>query len=241
MTFYEFINFEKVTFWMKATIRHVPISYIFSIFFLCIFLSQCTWPGYGTYDYLGRSKDISAKRYHKLRKGETLWRIAQKYGVPLEDIIRYNNIDDVTKLPVGKKIYIPSQTALKNIIAPDFIWPLKGTIARGFNRSGPIHYPGIDILSPEDTPVLAAAAGDVIYDGDRMAGYGNMIIIKHSNGFSSVYANNKVSLVKAGDHVKKGQVIAHVGKSGKYNEPHLHFEIRKENKSVNPSHYLPSL
>ena len=226
---------------MKATIRHISISYIFFIFFLCFFLSQCTWPGYGTYDYIGRSRDISAKRYHILRKGETLWRIAKKYGVPLGDIIRYNNIDDVTKLPVGTKIYIPTQIDIKFENAPDFIWPLKGTIKRGFKRSGPIQYLGIDILSPDGTPILAAASGDVIYNGNHMTGYGNMIIIKHSNGFSSVYANNKVNLVKVGDKVEQGQIIARVGNTGSYTESHLHFEIRKEKKSVNPRLYLPRL
>lgn len=209
--------------------------------FFCILLSQCTWSDYNRYNYYGKSKGASADRYHKLRKGETLWRIAKKYGVPLEDIIRYNNIDDVTKLPVGTKIYIPTQIDFKYENAPDFIWPLKGTIARGFKRSGPILNPGIDILSPEGTPILAAASGDVIYNGDHMAGYGNMIIIKHSNGFSSVYANNMVNLVKVGDKVMQGQVIAKVGRTRDYNEPHLHFEIRKEKKSINPRLYLPDL
>jgi lipoprotein NlpD len=210
------------------------------IFFFCILLSQCTWSGYNRYHPHGKSKGVSTDRYHELREGETLWRIAKKYGVPLEDIIRYNNIDDVTKLPVGTKIYIPTQRDFKYENAPDFIWPLKGTIVRGFKHSGPILYPGIDILSPEDTPILAAASGDVIYNGDHMAGYGNMIIIKHSNGFSSVYANNKVNLVKVGDRVVQGQVIAKVGSTGNYSEPYLHFEIRKEKKSLNPKLYLPS-
>ncbi len=169
------------------------------IFFFCILLSQCTWPGSNRYSSHEISKDESSGRYHELREGETLWRIAKRYGVLLEDIIRYNNIEDVTKLPVGTKIYIPTQRDFKYEKAPDFIWPLKGTIVRGFKGSGPILNPGIDILSPEGTPILAAASGDVIYNGDHMAGYGNMIIIKHSNGFSSVYANNKVNLVKVGE------------------------------------------
>lgn len=214
-------------------------SFIF-FFFFCILLSKCTWSGYNRYSSNGKSEGAWADSYHELREGETLWRIAKKYGVPLEDIIRYNNIDDVTKLPVGTKIYIPTQRDFKCENAPDFIWPLKGTILRGFKHSGPILYPGIDILSPEGTPVLATASGNVIYNGDHMAGYGNMIIIKHSNGFSSVYANNKVNLVKVGERVVQGQVIAKVGSSGNYSEPYLHFEIRKEKKSLNPRLYLPS-
>ncbi|MGA1795001.1 MAG: murein hydrolase activator EnvC family protein [bacterium] len=159
----------------------------------------------------------------------------------MEDIVRYNNIDDVTKLPVGRKIYIPTQTAFGKDDAPDFIWPLKGPVVRGFRRSGSINYSGIDILSPEGTPVKAAASGEVIYNGDHMAGYGNMIIIKHKGGFSSVYANNGVTLVKMGALIERGQIIAQVGKAKNGGEPHLHFEIRKEKKSVNPLQFLPHL
>ncbi|MGA1840442.1 MAG: peptidoglycan DD-metalloendopeptidase family protein [bacterium] len=213
---------------------------IFLLFLFCIFLSRCTWPGYSSYKPYEKAGELSAERYHILKRGETLWRVAKKYDVPLDDIIRYNNIDDVTKLPVGTKIYIPAQRDFKYEEVPDFIWPLKGTIIRGFKHSGPILYPGIDILSPEGTPILAAASGDVIYNGNHMAGYGNMIIIKHSNGFSSVYANNKVNLVKVGERVVQGQIVARVGKTGDYGEPYLHFEIRKEKKSLNPRLYLPS-
>ena len=206
----------------------------------CIFLSQCTYSGQGIHHYPGGPKD-AGPQYHTLKDGETLWRVAKRYGVPLADIIRYNNIDDVKKLPVGKRIYIPSLDELRAENAPDFIWPLKGKLAKGFKRSGAVQYSGIDILSPEGTPIFASAAGDVIYNGNHMAGYGNMIIIKHSNGFSSVYANNRANLVAVGEKVKQGQMIAQVGKSANDAEPHLHFEIRKEKKSVNPRLYLPDL
>ena len=218
--------------------------YLVCLFSLCVFLPQCTCTGPGTYHYSHYTElreDANGNSYYILKKGETLWRVAKRYGVHLEDIIRYNNIDDVTTVPAGKKIYIPSQNDIRHEDAPDFIWPLKGTIARGFKRSGPIQYSGIDILSPEGTPILAAAEGDVIYNGDNVAGYGYMIIIKHSKGYSSVYANNKVNLVKVGENVKQGQVIAQVGNTGNYAKSHLHFEIRKEKKSVNPRLFLPSL
>jgi len=216
----------------------------FRIGFLCIaclFLSHCTWPIQGRYQPMDTDEVVSEDRYHIVKKGETIWRIAQRYGVPLEDIVRYNNIDDVTKLPVGRRIYIPTQTALRYDDAPDFIWPLKGPVVRGFKRSGPINYSGIDILSPEGTPVKAAESGKVIYNGDHMSGYGNMIIIKHKKGFSSVYANNGVTLVKMGDMIDRGQIIAQVGKTGNGGEPYLHFEIRKEKNSLNPLLFLPHL
>jgi len=216
----------------------------FRIGFLCIaflFLSHCTWPVQGRYHYRDTDDVAQEERCHIVEKDETLWRIAQKYGVPLEDIVRYNNIDDVTKLPVGRRIYIPTQTAPRYDDAPDFIWPLIGPVVHGFKRSGPINYSGIDIVSPEGTPVKAAESGEVIYNGDHMAGYGNMIIIKHKKGFSSVYANNGVTLVKMKDTINKGQIIARVGKTGNGGEPYLHFEIRKEKNSLNPLLFLPHL
>ncbi|MBN2372687.1 M23 family metallopeptidase [bacterium] len=125
--------------------------------------------------------------------------------------------------------------------SPSFIWPLKGTITRGFKNEGPIHHSGIDISSPIGTPIVSTASGRVIYDGDKMSGYGNMIIIKHNEEFSSVYAHNRVNLVKAGERVEKGQIIAEVGVSGRSTGAHLHFEIRKNKKPVDPLLYLPNL
>ena len=226
---------------MGIKLKKEAVFYFACFCWMGFFLSQCTCTGPATYHYPEIRKDASGNSYHILKKGETLWRVAQTYGVPLENIIRYNNIDDVTTVPAGKRIYMPAQNELLHEDAPDFIWPLEGIIARGFKRSGPIQYSGIDILSPEGTPIIAAAAGSVIYNGDHMAGYGNMIIIKHTNGFSSVYANNQVNMVKIGDNVAQGDVIAKVGNTGNYSEPHLHFEIRKEKKSVNPRLYLPNI
>ena len=221
--------------------REYFFLYFAMIFFLCPFLSQCTWSRNSRHPRSSKTSDGPLPKYHIIKKGETLWGISKRYNVPLDEIIRYNNIDDVKDIPAGKKIYIPGPTDRNFSKDPVFIWPLKGEIRRGFKNAGPIHHSGIDILALKGTPILAAASGEVIYNGDQMAGYGNMIIIKHNNNFSSVYAHNRVNLVKVGDRIKKGKIIAKVGSTGRSTQPHLHFEIRRYKKPVDPMLYLPKL
>lgn len=120
-----------------------------------------------------------------------------------------------------------------------FIWPLHGKIVQGFSTSNGSRHDGIDIKAPEGTPVRAAASGTVIYSDDTIRGYGNMIIIKHRDGFVSVYAHDSVNLVRKGQEVEQGQVIAKVGHTGYATAPHLHFEIRVHALPKNPLDYLP--
>ena len=119
------------------------------------------------------------------------------------------------------------------------LWPVPGGVLySGFGpRNGRFHE-GIDISAPVGTPVLAADDGRVVYSDDRIRGYGNMIIIKHSGKLSTIYAHNRVNLVKEGDFVRRGQKIAEVGKTGNATGPHLHFEVRVGKEAVNPLKYL---
>ncbi len=91
---------------------------------------------------------------------------------------------------------------------------------------------------PEGTSVKAVEAGTVIYAGNELEGYGNLILIRHANGWVSAYAHNKDMLVKRGDTIKRGQVIAHAGVTGSVTSPQVHFELRKGAKPVNPLDYL---
>jgi lipoprotein NlpD len=117
-----------------------------------------------------------------------------------------------------------------------WMWPIKGVIVRNYSLTGS---KGIDISGKLGQPVRAAAAGKVVYSGQGLAGYGNLVIVKHSEKFLSAYANNRRLLVKEGDHVRKGQTIAEVGAvAGK--KPSLYFEIRKFGKPMNPMSYLPN-
>ena len=118
----------------------------------------------------------------------------------------------------------------------DWAWPLEGKLigkfAEGSNK-------GIDIASKMGSPVLAAAAGKVVYAGSNLRGYGKLVIIKHNTTFLSAYAHNSVILVKEGQSVVKGQKIAESGASDS-DQPMLHFEIRRQGKPVDPFKHLPS-
>ena len=123
--------------------------------------------------------------------------------------------------------------------APAFMWPLKGKLLQGFNTANGVKHDGIDIKGQEGDPIYAVADGTVIYSNDTIRGYGNMIIIKHKNGFVTVYAHNSVNMVTKGQAVKQGQIIARVGHTGYATGSHLHFEIRLHSIPVNPLNYLP--
>ncbi|MCK9915282.1 LysM peptidoglycan-binding domain-containing M23 family metallopeptidase [Microbacteriaceae bacterium K1510] len=125
---------------------------------------------------------------------------------------------------------------------PSFRWPVKGRVIAGFgqNSNGATN-DGINLAVPEGTPVKAAEDGVVAYAGNELKGYGNLVLVRHSNGYVSAYANASELLVKRGDSVKRGQTIAHAGQTGNVTSPQLHFEIRKGSTPVDPTKYLGSI
>jgi murein DD-endopeptidase MepM/ murein hydrolase activator NlpD len=122
---------------------------------------------------------------------------------------------------------------------PKFRWPANGRVisAYGPNNNGQQN-DGINIALPENTPVKAAEEGVVAYAGSELKGYGNLVLVRHPNGYVTAYAHAKELLVKRGDQVKRGQVIARSGQSGNVNAPQLHFEIRKGASPVDPMKFL---
>jgi len=121
--------------------------------------------------------------------------------------------------------------------APEFRWPARGRIIQGFSNGND----GINIAVPEGTSVKAAESGVVAYAGSELKGYGNLVLIRHPNGYVTAYANNKELDVKRGDTVKRGQIIAKSGQSGNVSTPQLHFELRKGSTPVDPTSYLAGL
>jgi murein DD-endopeptidase MepM/ murein hydrolase activator NlpD len=121
---------------------------------------------------------------------------------------------------------------------PEFRWPARGRIIQGFKAGG---NDGINISVPAGTSVRAAESGTVVYSGDGLKGYGNLVLIKHPNGFVTAYGNNGELDVKRGDKVARGQVIAKSGDTGNVNSPQLHFELRKGSTPVDPTSYLAGL
>jgi murein DD-endopeptidase MepM/ murein hydrolase activator NlpD len=130
----------------------------------------------------------------------------------------------------------PDHTAsLPSASSSDFRWPARGRVISGFGSAG---NEGINIAVPEGTPVKAAESGTVAYAGSEVKGYGNLVLIRHDNGYVSAYAHNGEIGVKRGDRVKRGQVVAKSGQSGNVTSPQLHFEIRKGSTPVDPIPFL---
>ncbi len=122
---------------------------------------------------------------------------------------------------------------------PSFRWPVKGRIIAGFGpRPNGSQNDGINLAVPKGTPIKATDDGVVAYAGNELKGYGNLVLIRHSGGYVSAYANASNLVVKRGDSVKRGQVIAHAGQTGNVTSPQLHFEIRKGSTPVDPTKYL---
>jgi len=118
-------------------------------------------------------------------------------------------------------------------------WPVRGRVTSRFGRRHGRPHEGIDIGAKEGTPVRAAAAGEVVYSDNRLSGYGHLIILRHTHDLFTAYAHNQRNLVRKGQFVKQGEIIARVGHTGRANGPHLHFEVRRGPTPVNPLSYLP--
>jgi murein DD-endopeptidase MepM/ murein hydrolase activator NlpD len=122
---------------------------------------------------------------------------------------------------------------------PSFRWPVHGRVIAGFGpKTNGGQNDGINLAVPEGTPIKAADDGVVAYSGNELKGYGNLVLVRHANGFVSAYAHASELLVKRGDSIKRGQVIANAGQTGNVTSPQLHFEIRKGSTPVDPTKYL---
>lgn len=185
--------------------------------------------------------------YHKVVKGETLWRISKNYGIELEKVVSANELSDAERIEPGQVIFIPSTEKPAEIKIPaavahskeDFVWPLKGKVISSFGeRQGTVPNKGIDIQAMAGMPIVAARSGRVIFSEDKLRGYGKTVILDHGDGYQTVYAHNSEILVKIGESVTQAATIAKVGSTGRNQTPYLHFEIRKGHKPRNPFYYL---
>jgi murein DD-endopeptidase MepM/ murein hydrolase activator NlpD len=121
-------------------------------------------------------------------------------------------------------------------------WPVHGKIITGFGqRNDGTHNDGINLAVPQGTSVHAAETGSVAYAGSELKGYGNLVLVRHDNGWVTAYAHNDELMVKRGDKVQRGQVIAKAGRTGSVDQPQLHFELRQGSKPVDPVPFLDRL
>ncbi len=189
---------------------------------------------------------------HEVKKGETLRSICRAYGADPQEVAEVNGLEDPNRLRAGERLFIPDATgpreaqpagAAEPPVAVQtepgrFIWPVDGVLTSRFGPRGGRRHDGIDLGAPAGTPIRAAAAGEVLYAGEQ-SGYGLIVILRHPDSFISVYAHNSENLVREGQKVKQGEVIARVGRTGRATGPHLHFEIRKGTRPRNPLFFLP--
>ncbi|WP_170921242.1 M23 family metallopeptidase [Enhydrobacter aerosaccus] len=127
----------------------------------------------------------------------------------------------------------------KAAAAPRFEWPVHGKVVVPYGNRDGQKSDGIDIQADKDAPVHAADSGTVVYAGNEVRGMGNLLLVSHPGGYITAYGYNDSLLVKKGETVKKGQVIAKVGATGNAPDPRLHFEVRRGNKTIDPATVLP--
>ncbi len=274
---------------------------------VCCFVA-CTSPAPKRNNYqkppAKKQKSVKIPPYYKVKKGDTLYSIAFRYGLNYKKIAKWNGIyapyeiypNDliyfrpsqriiatskkkfvkksttatskkskrvapvihpisdkarVTKTPVrsSKKSTTVNKTQQKKTIKKvtnlstsipneKWIWPTQGKVFRTFAAKDSSRK-GIDIIGKIGQPILAARGGQVVYSGNGLIGYGELIIIKHDKVFLSAYAHNRKRLVAEGDTVVSGQRIAEMGTTGT-DRPLLHFEVRRDGRPVDPKGYLPN-
>lgn len=185
---------------------------------------------------------------YTVRSGDSLWTISRRFKVNADAIAQENNLSDPSRLRLGQELFIPGMAAVEasryQLVGPDgqlraaFLRPVSGgwISSRFGQRWGRLHA-GVDIAVPTGTPVRAAADGVVKFAGNN-GGYGLLVTIDHGENVETRYAHNSRIVVKKGQRVKAGQVIAYSGNTGNSTGPHLHFEIRLNGKPYDPLKYI---
>jgi murein DD-endopeptidase MepM/ murein hydrolase activator NlpD len=156
-------------------------------------------------------------------------KVAQNEAPPTANIVA----------PAADPLPEPAQTGTTGGAHQSFRWPVRGRVIQGFGpKQGGGQNDGINVAVPQGTPIKAAEDGVVAYAGSELKGYGNLVLVRHSNGFVTAYAHASELNVKKGEAVKRGQVIGKAGQTGNVASPQLHFEVRKGATPVDPSQYL---
>jgi lipoprotein NlpD len=260
----------------------VPAQLMLLLLSSTVLLSACTTPRTKPATVIDRSRSESTASaaptasiptppgYYRVKRGDTVLRIALDQGQSYRDIVRWNNLTDpnlievdqllLVRPPAGKMTVKPltadtPSAAQKNAdqrmtppadpkieaVKPDapppgirLSWPAKGKVVEDFIDG---KNKGIDIAGKLGDPIQAASDGKVVYAGNSLRGYGNLVIVKHDNTYLTAYAHNRNLLVKEGDSVRKGQTIAEMGDTDT-NSVRLHFELRVNGKPVDPLPFL---
>ncbi|RAS38323.1 murein DD-endopeptidase MepM/ murein hydrolase activator NlpD [Paraburkholderia bryophila] len=209
-----------------------------------------------------------APGFYRVERGDTLSKIARSNRQSVQSIVRWNNLNNPDSIEVGQVLRVvppggastsgavrssgagsasatpraapapaaadsaPSAAPASNI---SLVWPADGTVIRRFDGN---NSKGIDISAAAGTPVIAAAPGTVVYAGNGLRGYGNLLIIKHNAEYLTAYAHNRALMVKEGQSVTRGEKIAEMGDTDT-DRVMLHFELRYQGRSIDPARSLP--
>jgi lipoprotein NlpD len=241
-----------------------------------LLLSACTTPRTTPATVIDRTRPESSTAtaniptppgYYRVKRGDTVLRIALDHGQSYRDVVRWNNLSDPNLIEVDQLLLVrppanamtvkpltsaattpapqkmaeqraaePAVEAKADANAPGIrlSWPAKGKVVEDFIDG---KNKGIDIAGKLGDPIQAAGDGRVVYAGNSLRGYGNLVIVKHDNTYLTAYAHNRNLLVKEGDAVRKGQKIAEMGDTDA-NSVRLHFELRMNGKPVDPLPFL---
>ena len=201
--------------------------------------------------YPGQHVQLPPPRTYRARTGDTVKSVASMFDVQANDIIADNHLTAPYALSEGQVIHLTAApttvtlapTATEGEPIPHgngmFLVPVQGRVISEYGaKPGGQFNDGINIAAKPGDNVRAADAGTVVYAGNKLSGYGNLILIRHDNGYFTVYSHMAENRVAKGARVARGQTIGIVGASGQVRTPQLHFEIRKGTQSLNPDAYL---
>jgi len=240
----------------------------------------------------GQVLRLPKPRRQVVERGDTIYAISRRYDVALSRLVQRNGITPPYRIVVGQVLRLPDsvarhvearvtksmgkplqrkEAAVANPLGADtsfrngnakepslrsmaavpkpppaskrkFLLPVRGRLLSHFGSKGRgLRNDGVNIAAPRGTPVRAVENGIVVYSGNALLGFGNMVLLRHENGLMTAYAHNEMVSVSRGDTVRRGQMIATVGSSGNVSAPQLHFEIRKGKRAIDPLKFLPAL
>lgn len=208
-----------------------------------------------------------AGTFHTVRAGESVWDLARRSGLTVEEIVEVNGLRSADEVAAGQLLFLPAGGVVDDDpperaasddepLAPPgqtpFAWPVDGVVLRDFapagpSQKGPAPFDGLLIAAPSGSAVRAAADGEVLFVGDQGTDYGLLVVVRHGpvaigeadDALVTVYGHLADPIVKAGDTVRAGQRIASVGTSGGVESPRLHFQARRGRTAIDPLPLLP--
>lgn len=201
----------------------------------------------------GQSLRVPSGSIYTVKKGDTVYGVSRSNGIQMSELARINGLKPPYALNVGQQLNLPGRSASAptrqavaiapppKITGKGFMWPIQGRVISNYGpKEAGYHNDGMNIAAPVGSSVYASESGVVVHADNKLSGYGNLILIKHENGWVTAYAHNQSLMVKKGDQVRRGDIIAQVGQTGRVTRPQLHFEMRKGSRAVNPKQYLKS-